>query len=59
MKHVPMGLDSWHVYRALLQSYEKLGQRPAIHAVRPTNLHLAARLVAERCVEADVDTQVV
>jgi len=53
LKQVPMGLDSWHVYRALLHAYEELGQRPAIHAVRPTNLHLAARLVVERCVEAD------
>jgi len=53
LKQVPMGLDSWHVYRALLQSYEELGERPAIKAVRPTNLHLAARLVAERCIEAD------
>jgi len=53
LKQVPMGLDSWHVYRALLQSYEELGQRPAIKAVRPTNLHLATRLVAELCVEAD------
>jgi len=53
LKQVPMGLDSWHVYRALLQSYEELGQRPAIKAVRPTNLHLAAWLVAARCVEAD------
>jgi len=48
-----MGMDSWHVYRALLHSYDELEQRPAIKAVRPTNLHLAARLVAERCVEAD------
>jgi len=53
LKQVPMGMDSWHIYRALLQSYDELGKRPAIHVVRPTNLHLAARLVAERCVEAD------
>jgi len=53
LKQVPMGLDAWHVYRALLQSYEALGKRPAIDAVRATNLHRAARLVAERCVEAD------
>jgi len=53
LKQVPMGMDSWHVYRSLLHSYEELGQRPAIAAVRPTNLRLAARLVAERCVEVD------
>jgi len=53
LKQVPMGMDSWHIYRALLHSYDELGKRPAIKAVRPTNLHLAARLVAERCVEAD------
>jgi len=53
LKQVPMGMDSWHIYRALLQSCDELGKRPAIHVVRPTNLHLAARLVAERCIEAD------
>jgi len=53
LKQVPLGLDHWHIYRALLQSYEALGKRPAIDAVRATNLHRAARLVAERCVEAD------
>jgi len=53
LKQVPLGLDAWHVYRALLQPYDELGKRPAIEAVRQTNLHVAARLVAERCIEAD------
>lgn len=53
LKQVPRGLDPWHVYHALLHIYDELGPRPAIEVVRPANLHLAARLVITRCVQAN------
>jgi hypothetical protein len=52
LKQVPRGIDTWDIYHALMQPYDALGGRAAIEAVRPTNLHLAARLVAAQCVEA-------
>lgn len=52
LKQVPRGIDTWDIYHALMQPYDELGRRAAIEAVRPTNLHLAARLVAAQCVEA-------
>jgi len=53
LKQVPTGLDNWNIYRALLQSYDELGQRSAIEAVRSTNVSLIARLVAARCLSAE------
>ena len=50
---MPCGLDTWQVYHALLHIYDELGPRPAIEVVRPANLHLAARLVITRCVQAN------
>ncbi|MGP3790480.1 tyrosine-type recombinase/integrase [Pseudomonas sp. B392_1p] len=52
LKQLPRDIDSWDIYHALLRSYEALGSRPAIEAVCPTNLHLAARLVAAKCMDA-------
>ncbi|KEA40942.1 hypothetical protein CR64_19455 [Pseudomonas aeruginosa] len=52
LKQLPRGIDTWDIYHALLRSYEALGTRPAIEAVNPTNLHLAARLVAAQCMQA-------
>lgn len=53
LKQVPRSLDTWNIYHALLRSYKALGKRPAIEAVTPMNLHLAARLVAAQSIEAD------
>ncbi|MDF8361363.1 tyrosine-type recombinase/integrase [Achromobacter anxifer] len=53
LKQVPRNMDTWHIYHALLLPYDALGKRPAIEAVGPTNLHLAARLVAARSIESD------
>lgn len=53
LKQVPRGIDTWHIYHALLRPYDALGKLPAIEAVGPTNLHLAARLVAAQSIEAD------
>ncbi|MGQ0697458.1 MAG: tyrosine-type recombinase/integrase [Panacagrimonas sp.] len=53
LKQVPRGIDTWDVYHALMRPYDALGGRAAIEAVGPTNLHLAARLVAAQSVEAD------
>ncbi len=53
LKQVPRSLNTWHIYHALLRSYDALGKLPAIEAVGPTNLHLAARLVAAQSIEAD------
>lgn len=52
LKQLPRGIDTWDIYHALLRSYEALGTRPAVEAVNPTNLHLAARLVAAQCIQA-------
>jgi hypothetical protein len=52
LKQLPRGIDTWDIYHALLRSYEALGTRPAVEAVNPTNLHLAARLVAAQCMQA-------
>lgn len=52
LKQVPRGIDTWHIYHALLRPYDALGKLPAIEAVSPTNLHLAARLVATQSLEA-------
>ncbi|WP_372387501.1 tyrosine-type recombinase/integrase [Xanthomonas axonopodis] len=52
LKQVPRNMDTWHIYHALLQPYDALGKRPAIEAVGPTSLHLAARLVATQSIEA-------
>lgn len=52
LKQVPRGIDTWHIYHALLRPYDALGKLPAIEAVSPTNLHLAARLVAAQSLEA-------
>lgn len=52
LKQVPRGINTWHIYHALLHRFDELGARPAIEAVRPANLHLAARLVIARCVQA-------
>ena len=54
LKQVPRRIDTWAIYHALLQPYDALGGRPAIEAVGPTNLHLAARLVVARSVEVDI-----
>jgi hypothetical protein len=54
LKQVPRRIDTWNIYHALLQPYDALGGQPAIEAVGPTNLHLAARLVAERSVKVDI-----
>jgi len=54
LKQVPRRIDTWNIYHALLQPYDALGGRPAIEVVGPTNLHLAARLVAEQSVEVDI-----
>lgn len=53
LKQVPRGIDTWHIYHALLHTYDELGPRPAIEAVRPANLHLAVRIVITRCVQAN------
>lgn len=53
LKQVPRSIDTWHIYHALLRPYDALGKLPAIEAVGPTNLHLAARLVAAQSIEAD------
>ena len=53
LKQVPQGIDTWDIYHALMRPQEALGGRPAIEAVGPANLHLAARLVAAQSVEAD------
>jgi hypothetical protein len=53
LKQVPRGVDTWQVYHSLLHIYDELGPRPAIEVVRPANLHLAARLVITRCVQAN------
>ncbi|HFJ0420310.1 TPA: tyrosine-type recombinase/integrase [Pseudomonas aeruginosa] len=53
LKQLPRDIDTWDIYHALLHSYKALGSRPAIEAVCPTNLHLAARLVAAQCMDAD------
>jgi integrase len=50
LKQVPRGIDTWDIYHALLRPYDKLGGRPAIEAVCPPNLHLAARLVTAQCI---------
>ena len=52
LKQVPRSINTWHIYHALLRSYDALGKLPAIEAVGPTNLHLAARLVAAQSLEA-------
>lgn len=51
LKQVPRGIDTWHIYHALLHTYDELGPHPAIEAMRPANLHLAARLVIARCAQ--------
>ncbi len=38
-------IDSWQLYRSLLQSREALGGQSAIDAISPTNLHEVARMV--------------
>jgi integrase-like protein len=53
LKLVPRGIDTWHIYHALLRPYDALGKCPVIEAVDPTNLHLAARLVAAHAIETD------
>jgi len=53
LKQLPRDIDTWDIYHALLHSYKALGSRPAIEAICPTNLHLAARLVAAQCMDAD------
>ena len=53
LKQVPRSINTWHIYHALLRPYDALGKLPAIEAVGPTNLHLAARLVAAQSIEAD------
>ncbi|MDP2747815.1 integrase arm-type DNA-binding domain-containing protein [Pseudomonas sp.] len=53
LKQVPRGIDTWDIYHALLRAYDTLGAPAAIDAVSPTNLHLAARLVAAQCMDAD------
>lgn len=50
LKQVPRSINTWHIYHALLRPYDALGKLPAIEAVGPTNLHLAARLVAAQSV---------
>lgn len=52
LKQVPRSINTWHIYHALLRPYDALGKLPAIEAVGPTNLHLAARLVAAQSLEA-------
>ncbi|MDA3169003.1 tyrosine-type recombinase/integrase [Pseudomonas aeruginosa] len=52
LKQVPRSINTWHIYHALLRPYDALGKLPAIEAVGPTNLHLAARLVAAQSREA-------
>src|SRR5690606_16189856 len=52
LKQLPRGSDPWPIYHALLRSCEALGTRPAIEAVNPPNLHLAARLVAAQGMQA-------
>ena len=54
LKQVPRRIDTWAIYHALLQPYDALGGQPAIEAVGPTNLHVAARLVAMQSVEVDI-----
>ncbi|MFN9525666.1 MAG: tyrosine-type recombinase/integrase [Pseudomonadaceae bacterium] len=56
LKQLPRGIDTWDIYHALLRSYDALGARPVIEEVCPTNLHLAARLVAAQCMDADDPT---
>ncbi|UZZ09397.1 tyrosine-type recombinase/integrase [Ectopseudomonas mendocina] len=56
LKQLPRSIDTWDIYHALLRSYDALGARAAIEAVCSTNLHLAARLVAARCMDADALT---
>ncbi|HCE6398066.1 MULTISPECIES: tyrosine-type recombinase/integrase [Pseudomonas] len=56
LKQLPRGIDTWDIYHALLRAYDGLGARAAIDAVSPTNLHLAARLVAAQCMDADDPT---
>ncbi|MGU1062044.1 tyrosine-type recombinase/integrase [Pseudomonas aeruginosa] len=53
LKQLPRDIDTWDIYHALLHSYKALGSRPAVEAVCPTNLHLAAGLVAAQCMDAD------
>ncbi|MCZ8403417.1 integrase [Achromobacter xylosoxidans] len=53
LKQVPRNMDTWHIYHALLRPYDALGKRPAIEAAGPTNLHLAARLVAAQSIETN------
>ena len=53
LKLVPRGIDTWHIYHALLRPYDALGKCPVIEAVDPTNLHLAARLVAAHAIETN------
>ena len=52
LKQVPRSINTWHIYHALLRPYDALGKLPAIEAVGPTNLHLAARLVTAQSLEA-------
>ncbi|CUJ60060.1 Putative prophage CPS-53 integrase [Achromobacter xylosoxidans] len=51
LKQISRSIDTWHIYHALLRPYDALGKLPAIEAVSPTNLHLAARLVVARSIE--------
>lgn len=57
LKQMPRGIDTWDIYHALLHCYDELGGRPAIEAVRPTNLHHAVRLVAAQAVAASTSAE--
>jgi IS1 family transposase len=60
LKQMPPGVDTWHIYHALIRPNDLFQGQSPIEAVTPENLHLAVHLVcsavSERGVQRDSRT---